>query len=82
MSIYRTQEALLVHPDKRPNDPSASQRFQRLSEAYQVLSTPSLRAAYDKEGDAAYRDAVFVDPHVFFGMVCQRMLCQCMHVLS
>lgn len=45
------QEALQVHPD-RTSEPGAKARFQQLSEAYQVLSTPALRAAYDKEGDA------------------------------
>ncbi|KAI8907144.1 X-domain of DnaJ-containing-domain-containing protein [Gorgonomyces haynaldii] len=46
---YRTK-AIALHPDKNPNDPEASQRFQSLGEAYQVLSNPQLRASYDLNG--------------------------------
>ena len=31
------REALKCHPDKHPDDPSATQRFQQLSEAYGIL---------------------------------------------
>ena len=35
------------HPDKHPKDPNAGRRFLEISAAYDVLSDPSLRRAYD-----------------------------------
>lgn len=46
---YRKQ-AILHHPDKNPNDPNAHERFQEISEAYQVLSDKDLRKRYDQFG--------------------------------
>jgi|TARA_B110000208_G_scaffold34120_1_gene44970 DnaJ-class molecular chaperone len=42
--------AVLYHPDKNPNDPGATQKFQQISEAYQVLSNECSRRDYDLSG--------------------------------
>lgn len=46
---YR-KKSILEHPDKNRDDPAATERFQSISEAYQVLSNKDLRANYDKSG--------------------------------
>lgn len=38
-----------LHPDRNPDDPSAAERSSRVVTAYQVLSDPTTRAAYDLE---------------------------------
>jgi len=44
---YR-RAARATHPDSRPRDPSASERFQAVSAAYEILRDPRRRAAYDR----------------------------------
>ncbi|KAL3239902.1 Djp1p [Nakaseomyces bracarensis] len=46
---YR-KKSIIEHPDKNPDDPTATERFQAISEAYQVLGNAELRAKYDKFG--------------------------------
>jgi molecular chaperone DnaJ len=50
-SAYRKQ-ALKYHPDRNPGDHVAEEKFKFASEAYQVLSVPDKRAAYDRYGHA------------------------------
>lgn len=63
--------ALKLHPDKNQNDPEASRKFQKLAQAYQVLSDPKLREKYDQNGVDAISDQALpnIDPGLFFGML-------------
>ncbi|KAI0428908.1 DnaJ domain-containing protein [Xylaria sp. FL1042] len=62
--------AIVHHPDKNPNDPTAHEKFQTIGEAYQVLSDKDLRAAYDKYGkESAKPGEGFVDPAEFFSSI-------------
>jgi DnaJ-class molecular chaperone len=40
--------ALKLHPDKNPNDPSATAKFQQIQTSHAVLSNEELRKEYDK----------------------------------
>jgi len=58
------RQAKAHHPDHNPDDPEAEQRFIEINEAYDVLSDPQKRAAYDRFGHAAF-DGNAGGPHGF-----------------
>lgn len=67
-AYYR--EARQCHPDKNPGDAAAKAKFQKLADAYQVLSDPQLRKKYDRDGKAGMQEVtVKMDPGLFFGLL-------------
>ncbi len=49
--------AMKYHPDRNPGDADAENRFKEAKEAYEVLSDPRKRAAYDQFGHAGVEGA-------------------------
>ena len=45
--------AMKYHPDRSPDDKEAEEKFKEASEAYEILSDPQKRAAYDQYGHDA-----------------------------
>lgn len=46
--------ALKYHPDRNPGDKEAEEKFKEIGRAYEILSDPQKRAAYDQYGEAAF----------------------------
>lgn len=65
------KKAVVVHPDKNRDNPDAHKQFQKLSQAYQVLSDPDSRGRYDAQGseslDGSKNAHEMIDPRMFFG---------------
>ena len=47
--------AMQYHPDRNPGDSGAEKKFKEVQEAYDVLSDPKKRSAYDQFGHAAFQ---------------------------
>lgn len=50
-----------LHPDKNKDDPNASQKFQDLGAAYEVLSDPDKRKMYDRCGEECLKKDGMMD---------------------
>ena len=49
--VYR-KLAMKHHPDRNPDNPKSEDRFKEAKEAYEILSDPNKRTAYDQHGHA------------------------------
>ncbi|HNS86486.1 MAG TPA: DnaJ domain-containing protein, partial [Parvularculaceae bacterium] len=54
-SAFR-KAAMQHHPDRNQGDAAAEQKFKEVNEAYECLSDPQKRAAYDRFGHAAFKN--------------------------
>jgi len=57
------------HPDRHSDDPEAHSKFQKIGQAYQVLSDESLRASYDSQGKEGVDSAPKMDSATLYAMI-------------
>ncbi|SOD69373.1 molecular chaperone DnaJ [Alysiella filiformis DSM 16848] len=49
--------AMKYHPDRNPDNKEAEEKFKEIQKAYETLSDPQKKAAYDQYGHAAFEQA-------------------------
>jgi molecular chaperone DnaJ len=59
--------AMKWHPDRNPDNPKAEEHFKEAKEAYEVLSEPAKRQAYDQYGHAGVNPQAGAGPAGGFG---------------
>lgn len=61
-----------THPDKNPNDPNASDKFKKISEAYEILSDPNKKNNYDRFGKNGIGGGLNGNTHNIFEHIFQQ----------
>ena len=59
--------AMKHHPDRNPGDKSAEAKFKEIQQAYDILSEPQKRAAYDQFGHAGVNPSAAAGAGGFYG---------------
>lgn len=57
------------HPDRHPDDPEAQKKFQKIGEAYQVLSDEKMRQQYDSKGKDAVEASTKMGASSMYAMI-------------
>jgi DnaJ-class molecular chaperone len=68
------QLAIKFHPDKNKDDPNASEKFQRISTAKEILTNPEAREKYDKYGITNEQDEIRMNQEMMEEMMVKQQL--------